>query len=213
MLRTMFAVLTAFFVFRGATAQDAASIAEIVPPLLKEYNVPGAAVAVIRDGEIVLVRGFGLLRAGEKAPVGERTVFQAASLSEPVVAYGTHLLVREGKLELDRPLSDYLESPYVDDPRIARITARIALSHTTGFPNWRPKKWTDDPELLEIEFDPGSRFQYSGEGYGYLQHVLKEVTGETLDVFFATRRVGASGDGGQLVRVGRAVRSRVRIAP
>ena len=186
MLRTIFAVLTAFFVLRTATAQDAASIAEIVPPLLEEYNVPGLAVAVIRDGEIALVRGFGSLRAGEKAPVGDRTVFQAASLSKPVVAYGTHLLVREGKLELDRPLSDYLETPYVpylDDPRIVRITARIALSHTTGFPNWRPKKWTDDPELLEIEFDPGSRFQYSGEGYGYLQHVLEEVTGETLDVY------------------------------
>ncbi len=187
MFRAMFAVLAAFLILRTATAQDAASIAEIVPPLLKEYNVPGAAVAVIRDGEIVLVRGFGLLRAGEKAPVGERTVFQAASLSKPVVAYGTHLLVREGKLELDRPLSEYLETPYVDDPRIARVTARIALSHTTGFPNWRPKKWTDDPELLEIEFDPGSRFQYSGEGYGYLQHVLEEITGETLDVYL--RRV------------------------
>ena len=74
MLRTIFAVLTAFFVLRTATAQDAASIAEIVPPLLEEYNVPGLAVAVIRDGEIALVRGFGSLRAGEKAPVGDRTV-------------------------------------------------------------------------------------------------------------------------------------------
>ena len=179
----MFTVLAAFLVLRCAAAQDAASIAEIVPPLLKQYNVPGAAVAVIRDGEIALVRGFGSLRAREKAPVGERTVFQAASLSKPVVAYGTHLLVRAGRLELDRPLSDYLDTPYVDDPRIARITARIALSHRTGFPNWRPKKWTDDPEPLEIEFDPGSRFQYSGEGYGYLQHVLEQVTGETLDVY------------------------------
>ena len=102
----MFAVLAAVAVLRTASAQDAASIAEIVLPLLKQYNVPGAAVAVIRDGEIALVRGFGSLRAGENAPVGERTVFQAASLSKPVVAYGVHLLLRlrAGDRDPDTPL-------------------------------------------------------------------------------------------------------------
>jgi len=150
---------------------------------MEEHLVPGVAVAVIRDRELDWASGFGVRRAGETAPVTVKTVFQAASLSKPVVAYGVHALVRAGKLDLDTPLSDYLDSPYIDDPRLSRITARMALSHSTGFPNWRPGRWSDDPGALEIEFDPGTRFQYSGEGYVYMQHVVEEITGESLDVY------------------------------
>ena len=199
MLRTKFVTLACIVVVRcssppteaqRATSHNSAAppsleqeIAGIVPALLEEYNIPGASVAVIVDGEVALARGFGVLRAGEESPVNERTVFQAASLSKPVVAYGVHLLAQEGRIDLDRPLSEYMDAPYVDDSRIIRITARVALSHTTGFPNWRPKRWTDNPAPLEIEFDPGSRFQHSGEGYVYLQRVVERVTGESLDVY------------------------------
>jgi CubicO group peptidase (beta-lactamase class C family) len=156
---------------------------EKIPKLLAEYRVPGAAVTVISDGEITLARGYGVLRAGGETKVTERTVFQAASLSKPVFAYGVHLLAREGILDLDRSLSEYLDEPYVEDERVSRITARMVLSHSTGFPNWRPRRWTDDPGALEIEFDPGTRFQYSGEGYVYLQRVVEKLTGESLDVY------------------------------
>jgi CubicO group peptidase (beta-lactamase class C family) len=156
---------------------------DLVPPLLAEYHVPGAAVAVIENGKLSFVRGYGALRTGGETKVGERTVFQAASLSKPVFAYGVLLLVREGRLDLDRSLSDYLGERYVEDPRVDRITARLVLSHSTGFPNWRPRRWTDDPGPLEIEFDPGARFQYSGEGYVYLQLVVEKLTGEPIDVY------------------------------
>ena len=103
------------------------------------------------------------------------------ALGKPIVAYGAHLLAEKGILDLDRPLSAYLESRYVEDRRIDQITARLVLSHSSGFPNWRPGRWSDDPKPLLIEFDPGEKFQYSGEGYQYLQEVIEHLTGETLD--------------------------------
>ena len=165
----------------------AESLDAIVPDLLEEYRVPGAAVAVVQDGNVVLVREYGVRRAGGDAAVDSETIFQAASLSKPVVAYGAHVLARDGKLDLDRPLSDYLEEPYVeeltDDPRLNKITARMVLSHSGGFPNWRPRSFTTDPGPLKILFEPGSDFRYSGEGYLYLQRVIETISGETLDVF------------------------------
>ena len=102
-------------------------------------------------------------------------------MTKPIVAYGAHVLAEKGILDLDRPLSAYLESRYVEDRRIDQITARLVLSHSSGFPNWRPGRWSDDPKPLLIEFDPGEKFQYSGEGYQYLQEVIEHLTGETLD--------------------------------
>ena len=122
-----------------------------VPCLLNKYRVPGAALAIIRDGELVYSKGWGVQRAGESSPITEQTVFPAASLTKPVFAYGALVLVRDGMLDLDRSLSDYLKEPYIQgDDRLQKITARMVLSHTTGFPNWRPGFWTVSPKPLKI---------------------------------------------------------------
>ena len=81
------------------------AITSMVPKLLDEYHVPGASVAVIREGEIESVLDFGVQRAGSASRVDEHTVFEVASLSKPVFAYGAHLLAQKGILDLDRPLS------------------------------------------------------------------------------------------------------------
>jgi CubicO group peptidase (beta-lactamase class C family) len=107
-------------------------------------------------------------------------VFAAASLSKPVFAAGVMSLVDDGLLELDRPLSRYLPAPYLaHDEAAAAITARMVLSHTTGFPNWRQ----DGPLLLR--WPPGTRWGYSGEGYSYLQQVVEHLVGTTLDTYMA----------------------------
>ena len=105
--------------------------------------------------------------AETRAPVSAGTVFQAASLSKPVVAYAALLLADAGLLDLDRPLGSYLPEPYAaGDPRIRSVTARQALSHSTGMQNWRFS--ADD--TLQFAFAPGGGFQYSGEGYFYLSN-------------------------------------------
>ena len=149
-----------------------------VPGLMKQAGVPGMSIALIRDGKTVWLHGFGVKNKTTQEPVQTDTVFEAASLSKPVFTYGVLKLVDQGKLDLDRPLSSYLPKPYVPDERIGKITARLVLSHRTGFPNWR-----GDDGLLPIYFSPGERFSYSGEGYIYLQRVVEQITGKPLDVY------------------------------
>jgi CubicO group peptidase (beta-lactamase class C family) len=163
---------------------DQATIAALqkrIPELLREATVPGLSLALIRDGKTYWAKAFGVRDEKTGLPVTEETIFEAASLSKPVFAYGVLKLVDQGKLDLDAPLSKYMPQPYVEgDPRIDKITARIVLSHRTGFPNWRG---TGQP--LRIYFTPGERFSYSGEGFVYLQKVVEALTGKPLNEYMS----------------------------
>lgn len=149
-----------------------------VPNLIKKDSVPGVAIAVIRGGKTTWVHGFGVKNAKSGQPVTAETVFEAASLSKTVFTYGVLKLVDQGKLGLDVPLTTYLPKPYIGDQRLDKITARIVLSHRTGFPNWRGADGS-----LPIYFTPGERFSYSGEGYIYLQRVVEHITGKPLNEY------------------------------
>ena len=161
---------------------DQATIAALqqrVPELLKAGTVPGLSIALIRGGKTYWLHGFGVRDAKTGQPVVDETIFEAASLSKPVFAYGVLKLVDAGKLDLDAPLSKYLPKPYIKgDPRLEKITARVVLSHRTGFPNWR-----GDDNNLTIHFTPGERFSYSGEGFVYLQKVVEQITGKPLNEY------------------------------
>lgn len=138
-------------------------------------NVPGLSLAVIREGHVVRVESLGAADAETGAPVTTDTLFEAASLSKPVFATIVLAWAARGDLDLDRPLAELLPYPRIaHDPRAAKLTARLVLSHQTGLPNWGGEK-------LEFLFDPGVDFNYSGEGYVYLQRVLEHLSGESLD--------------------------------
>ncbi|MCA1616296.1 MAG: beta-lactamase family protein, partial [Acidobacteria bacterium] len=148
----------------------------LIPRLMREGEVPGLSVAVARGGRVAWRRAYGVKNAETKEPVADDTVFQAGSLTKPVVAYAALKLVDQGRLALDKPLADYLPKLHVEgDERVRLITARHVLSHRTGFPNWRPRGGA-----LQIHFTPGERFSYSGEGFQYLHEVIKHITGEPL---------------------------------
>lgn len=150
---------------------------QVIPRLMKEGDVPGLSVAIISDGKLLWHRGFGVGSAATKEPVTDDTIFEAASLSKPVFAYAVLKLVDAGKLDLDKPLSQYLDKPYIEnEDRLSLITARRVLTHTTGLPNWRPRG-----QALKIILPPGERFSYSGEGFVYLQKVVERLTGQALD--------------------------------
>jgi len=147
---------------------------------MKRADLPGLSIALIRNGAVVWRHGFGVKDSMTRETVTDDTVFEAASLSKPVFAYAVLKLVDAGKIDLDRPLTEYLPGNYDvgPDPRLSRITARHVLSHTTGFPNWRG----GDP-ILKIFFAPGEKFSYSGEGFVYLSKVIEHITGEKLNDF------------------------------
>lgn len=108
-------------------------------------------------------------------PVGDDTVFEAASLGKPLFAYQVLRLVEAGTLDLDRPLFGYLPTPDADNARMRKVTARHVLSHTTGLPNWRK-----EPGPLEPATEPGTEYGYSGEGFFYLQRVVEKATGRPI---------------------------------
>ena len=156
-----------------------------IPGLLQQADVPGLSIALIHDGKIVWTGAFGIANAKTKKTVTKTTVFEAASLSKPVFAYGVMKLVDKGKLDLDTPLNKYLGNNYdvINDDRINLITARHVLSHTSGFPNWRGN---DDSKDLRIHFTPGSKWSYSGEGMVYLSKVVEKITGMAFEDYMQT---------------------------
>ena len=161
---------------------------EITPAELDGYltvhmdslNVKGISIAVINDGKIVYHRAIGkagIANACSVNEVNDQTLFQAASISKPIFACFVMRMVDKGLLDLDTPLYKYY--PYTDiedDPRYKLITARMVLCHKTGFPNWRP----NNTGKLKLEFTPGTKFLYSGEGYMYLAKVIAHLTNTSL---------------------------------
>jgi CubicO group peptidase (beta-lactamase class C family) len=182
---TFILILTACFHSHSqqipATKSAIARLEKDIPRLLKEADVPGMSIALVRGGRLVWSGAFGLANTEANIVVTGHTVFEAASLSKPVFAYAVLKLVDEGKLNLDTPLNKYLGSNYdvVADDRINLITARMVLSHTSGFPNWRP----DGSKTLPILFSPGQKFSYSGEGMVYLSKVVEKITGLSFEDF------------------------------
>jgi CubicO group peptidase (beta-lactamase class C family) len=162
------------------TTQNIAPLERDVLRLMEEKKVPGLSLAVIENAEVKW-HGFGVTNSETKQPIAETTLFEAASLSKPVFAYGVLQMVEDGLLDLDTPLIAYHPYPDVrDDERLKVITARMVLAHTTGFPNWRPKD-----AALKILFQPGHRFSYSGEGYVFLQKVLENLSGQSLEAYIS----------------------------
>ncbi|WP_400078754.1 serine hydrolase domain-containing protein [Winogradskyella sp. R77965] len=149
------------------------SIDSYLDSKMKSLNIPGLAIAIINEGEVVYHQTKGYAIIEDKKPVTKQTIFEGASISKSIFAYFVMKFVEEGKLDLDKPLYQYM--PYPDiayDERYKKITARIVLSHRSGFPNWREN---EKDGLLKLKFDPDSDYGYSGEGYEYLALVLKHI--------------------------------------
>jgi CubicO group peptidase (beta-lactamase class C family) len=145
---------------------------------MQQTDIPGLSIALVQNGRTAWVHSFGTVDPATGQPVTDHTRFSAASLSKTVFSYAVLQLVDQGKLDLDTPLTHYWDERVVDpasDSRLDKITARIVLSHRTGFRNWR------GDDKLRIFFTPGERFSYSGEGYVYLQHTIEHIEGKPLN--------------------------------
>jgi len=156
----------------------------LTPQIMKELNVPGVSISVIKNKEIAWSKCFGVSDESLQTEVTNKTMFEACSMSKPVFAYLVLKLVERGKLELDKPLFEYLPEEFVceDEDYPKQITARMILSHTSGLPNWR-KGSEENESSLPIYFKPGTKFSYSGEGFYYLQRVVEHITNESLESF------------------------------
>ncbi len=134
-------------------------------------SVPGASWATLGRSELI-TGAVGYAKAGEIRATTD-TLFEAASLSKPVLAAAIHDLVRERLIDLDEPIASHVD--FTDDAATRTITPRHLLSHSSGLPNWR----TDAGSVLVSRFKPGSAFRYSGEGFVLLGRLAEAVTGRT----------------------------------
>jgi CubicO group peptidase (beta-lactamase class C family) len=170
----------------GTTAID-----ERVQALMKANHVTGLALALVRDGRVAYCHAYGLRNVEENLPVTPDTILYGASLTKATFAYMVMQLVDQHRIDLDRPVADYLPKPlpeyddYADlasDARWRKLTMRMLLSHTSGFSNFRAltREGFDPKAKLTFYFDPGSRFAYSGEGLLLAQRVLER--GLRMDV-------------------------------
>jgi CubicO group peptidase (beta-lactamase class C family) len=166
------------------TSGLSAAFLKRLPELMEWANVPGLAIASLKDGKLAWSQGFGVTKAGEGNAVTADTLFAAASLSKPVVAYAILRMRDEKLIDIDRPLWNYLPYPDLPEGENAKlITARHALSHSSGLQNWRFAR----TDKLEFAFKPGEGFQYSGEGFYYLLRVLEHITGRGFEEYMQER--------------------------
>ena len=175
----------------------AVQIDQMAPGLLEKYRVPGVAVALVHDGEVAWVQGYGRAYEINSVPVSTETVFQVASISKSITAWGIMRLVEEGRIDLGASVEMYLTSwklPTFDFDHQG-VTVRRLLSHTAGLDVWnypgvlpgesQPSlvdllSGAASGEAVRVRWQPGSREKYTNGGYVLLQLLVEDVTGESF---------------------------------
>jgi CubicO group peptidase (beta-lactamase class C family) len=195
---TLGAAFIALFLSPVAEAQNASAVSESVSTYVRSemqrQHIPGLALLVSRGGKVVLAKGFGLANVELQVPVKPETVFQSGSVGKQFTATAVMMLIEEGKVGLDDPLTKY----FADAPAAWKeVTVRELLSHTAGFGDYPEKfdfrkDWTEDEELKLVEgiplaYPPGTKWEYSNLGYMTLGVLIHRVTGEFYGDFLQQR--------------------------
>lgn len=173
-----------------------------VPELLNKYNIPGAAVSVIDEGNVTWVKTFGYADIENSIEVERDTVFQVASISKPVTAIGIIKLADNGVISLDDPAEKYITRWTIPESIHDKeeVTIRRILNHTSGlsigggYPGYNPNTQLptieesltgikDSSQPVELAHEPGIKFTYSGGGYSLLQLLIEEATGMNYSQF------------------------------
>lgn len=184
-----------------AGARPAAKLDSFTKHVVREHQgwlsrsqVPGAAIALVRDGQVAWAGGYGQADLARRVPVTTETVFQAGSISKPVTAWGVLRLVDKGLLDLDAPVQSYLTRWHLPASRYNAddVTVRRLLNHSAGLsqpgypglpPDQRMPSLEESLAGLRLVAEPGTGYLYSGGGYTVLQLVIEEVTGEAFATY------------------------------
>jgi CubicO group peptidase (beta-lactamase class C family) len=195
---SLIVAVAVLFSVASTAAQDAATnadaVADYVRAEMERQHIPGVALLVARDGKIERAEGFGLANVELQVPVKPETIFQSGSVGKQFTATAVMMLVEEGKIGLNDPLTKYFPSAPAS---WKDVTVRELLSHTAGFTDY-PKKfnfrkdWTEAELLKMVEgiplaYPPGTKWDYSNLGYLTLGLLIHRVTGEFYGDFLQQR--------------------------
>lgn len=179
-------VLLMWITFLPVAAARGEDVDHFINAEMQRLKIPGLALAVVRDGALVQAKGYGLASVELEAPVKPETIFQSGSVGKQFTSAGVMLLVEEGKLKLDDPITKYLPN----SPNIwHNITIRHLLTHTSGIPDYTDKEidfrkdYTEEDLLkvlqkLPLDFSPGEKWSYSNSGYMLLGFIIHKVSGK-----------------------------------
>jgi serine beta-lactamase-like protein LACTB, mitochondrial len=167
--------------------EKAHALEKLITPYLSDHFVPGLSLAVVDQGAVVYTQGFGLADVENSVPASADTVYRIASVSKSITAIGAMQLVEAGKLNLDAPIQNYCpDFPHKKWP----ITSRELLMHQSGIRDYR-----DDAETINtrhyasirealtqfendpLEFEPGTKMQYTSYGYIVVGCVIEGASG------------------------------------
>src|SRR6202790_5458250 len=179
------AVLASIIVYSSLAAAQTDAVDEYVHSEMTRQHIPGVALLVSRGGQVVRAQGYGMANLELQVPVKPETIFQSGSVGKQFTATAVMMLVEEGKIGLEDPLTKY----FPDAPASwKRVTIRQLLSHTAGFTdypkNFDMRKDYTEAELLKLvesiplAFTPGTSWSYSNLGFLTLGIVIHRVTGE-----------------------------------
>ncbi len=173
----------------------------LVERFAAEHDVPGIAVAIVRDGALVAAGGHGMADVARAAPATARTVWPIASLTKSFTGLAAMQQVEAGRAALDAPITDVLPWLRVAEPDVApRLTLRRLLTHSGGLGRTghqdRTREETSNPyptrrALLEalvearLQSAPGAVYSYSNEGYAIVGHAVETLAGKPLEAVFA----------------------------
>jgi CubicO group peptidase (beta-lactamase class C family) len=180
----------------SVSATDFRATDALMRRLMSMYNVPGAALALIKGDRIVLERGYGFRDLATHASVTAATLFNIGSISKSFTALDIAQLVDQHQAELDVPVIKYVPDLRLSDPRATRaVMLRQLLSHTSGFPpdeQW-PRQVPPTREGIVSEFgrmpitaQPGTRFQYCSRCVVLAAYVLERITGQSWETYTRT---------------------------
>lgn len=178
----------------ATVSAHADEVDEFIKKEMERQRIPGVSLAVIKDGKTVKSAGYGLADRKQRTPATPETVYKIGSVSKQFVATGIMLLVQEGRLSLDDPISKYLEgTPAAWSP----ITIRHLLTHTSGIVREAPafdwNKVQSDMDVvkstyaLPLRFTPGEKWEYSNTPYFALAEVIHKVSGRPWEDYLTEK--------------------------
>ena len=178
----------------ATVAARADKVDEYLKAEMQRAHIPGISVAVLKDGKIVKVEGYGLANVELNVPARAETVYKIGSVSKQFIASGIMLLIEEGRVSLDDKISKFLEGT---PDTWKEITVRHLLTHTSGIvreaPGFDPLKIQNDADVIKtayplpLRFAPGEKWEYCNVGYFTLAEIIRKVTGKTWGDYLKER--------------------------
>lgn len=198
----LLSLISAFFLLNSCAPEEPTTTAEIdnyVEKVMNKIDIPGLAIAVVQDGEVVYSNAFGMRNIAAQTELADEHIFHMASVSKPFVATAIMQLVEQGKMKLDDPVTTYLSYFQLADDRYQQITIRQMLNHTSGMPDVLDYEW-DAPEKDEGAAEryvrslttekmiaaPGETWRYSNMAFDALGDVIAKVSGTSFEDYVKT---------------------------